>query len=123
MRPADVQTVEQADDAIQLLGKWRMHFAGWLLGTRPKNDPQSQWVRDNTEKLLVLRAEVSAITSLLVGRKVFTREEFTVQVGQEAQALVNALEARWPGIKTTEDGLEYSAAEIVAAGWMKDWLP
>lgn len=123
LRPADVQTVAESYAALQRLCKWRMHFAGWLLGSRPKTDPQSQWARDNAEKLLVLRAEASALSRILIDRGVCTAEELTIQVGQEAVALTNAMEERWPGITTTDRGLSYDLRRVAEAGWMKGWLP
>lgn len=122
-RPADVQTVAAATAALERLCKWRVHFAGWLLGTRLKSDPQSQWARDNAEKLLVLRAEVSALSRILIDQGVVTAEQFTVQVGQEAVALSNMMEERWPGVTATDDGLHYDLPRVAAAGWMAGWLP
>lgn len=123
MRPVDVKTIDDAQAAIQRLAKWRSHFAGWLLGTRAKDDPQSQWVRDNTEKLLLLRAESSALMRILIDKGVCTAEEATLQVGMEAVALSNAFERQWPGVKASDDGLEYNIATIQQAGWMRNWLP
>ena len=121
--PADVLTVEQAAAALQRLGKWRAHFAGWVFGTRLKDDPQCEWARDTAEKLLLLRAEVSPLTRLLVDARVFDQEPFSIQLGQEAVALSNMIEERWPGITATDSGLNYDLHGIQQAGWMKRWLP
>jgi hypothetical protein len=123
MRPADINTVAEARAAMERLGKWRGHFAGWLLGTRAKDDPQSEWARDMAEKVLLLRAESSALARLLVDAKIITGEQFTIQVGQEAQALSNKMEERWAGITATDSGLSYDIPTIMSAGWMSRWLP
>lgn len=37
---------DETVDWLQRLGKWRTVFASWQLGTRSKNDPEAQAVRD-----------------------------------------------------------------------------
>lgn len=115
--------VEAAQASVQRLGKWRGHFAGWLLGTRAKGDPQCDWARDTAEKLLLLRVEVSALTGLLIDKGVFDAEEFTLKVGGEAEALMRALEKRWPGIVAHDDGLHYDLATVQRHGTLEGWLP
>lgn len=104
---------------IERLGKWRMVFAGWQLGTRPKGDPESDAVRDHRELSMALRAEVSALTQLLVHKGVFTAEEYTEQVQQEARHLCRAYERRFPGFKATDTGMDIDAhiARDTTAGW------
>lgn len=47
--------------ALNKLAKWRSVFAGWQLGTRLKEDPECQAVKDHREVTILLRAEVSAL--------------------------------------------------------------
>jgi hypothetical protein len=105
-------------DALNRLAKWRTVFAGWQLGTRAKGDPESDAVRDHREATLLMRAELSALASLLIEKKVFTREEFDAACIVEADHLNDALAARFPGITATEYGLRI---EPEAAAYMKDW--
>lgn len=50
---------------LNKLCKWRTILAGWQLGTRPKEDPEAQAVRDQRELLLLLRCEVTALIDIL----------------------------------------------------------
>ncbi len=108
-------------DWLNRLGKWRTVFAGWQLGTRAKGDPESDAVRDHRELSMLLRAEVSAISQLLVKRGVFTAEEYTAQVHDEAKLLCRAYERRFPGFKATDDGLHVDAE--IARDTMRGWKP
>jgi hypothetical protein len=106
-------------DWIERLGKWRTVFAGWQLGTRPKGEPEGDAVRDHRELSMALRAEVSALTQLLIAKGVFTAREYTDQVQDEAQHLCRAYEQKFPGFKATDYGMEINAeiARDTMAGW------
>ncbi len=106
--------------SIQRLCKWRSVFAGWQLGTRASSDPECQAVRDHREVTILLRAELTALTGLLIKKGVFTAEEFTVALGDEADCLDADYERRFPGIASTDDGIVYDQR---AAETMKGWLP
>lgn len=107
--------------ALNRLAKWRTVFAGWQLGTRATGDPECDAVRDQRELLLLLRAEVNALTTLCVQRGLFTVVEFDAQQGIEADHLCRALEARFPGFKATDVGLEMDSK--LAAATTKGWRP
>jgi hypothetical protein len=104
----------------QRLAKWRVLFTGWQLGTRAKGDPEGDAVRDHREATLLLRAEVSAIAQLMFARDVFTVGEFRAAIEEEADLLSMALEAKFPGIQATNEGLVLDAR---AAETMKGWKP
>lgn len=108
-----------ANRDIQVLGKWRMLLAGWQLGTRPDTDPECQAVRDHRELTMILRAELTALMSLLIDRGVFDQEEWTVAVGNAAAALSSDYERRWPGVTANEIGLNINP--VTAAPWMSRW--
>jgi hypothetical protein len=107
--------------ALNILTKWRAHFAGWQLGTRTKDDPESQAVRDHREVTLLLRAETSALLQVLLRKGLVTEVEFLASLEREANDLNHALEVRWPGVTASEDGLTYNPAK--AMEWMKGWKP
>lgn len=117
------EKVTEANASVQRLGKWRAHFAGWLLGTRVKDDPQAQWARDTAEKLLMMRVEINALTQMLVKQDIIDAEKLTIEVGKEAEILMRGLEAKWPGVTAGNDGLHYDMKKIVKRGTMKGWLP
>jgi hypothetical protein len=109
-----------AHKALNRLAKWRAVFAGWQLGTRASDDPECQAVRDHREVSLLLRAEVSTLLALLVKKGVFTVDEFTTALGDEADMLEADLQRRFPGIASTDEGMAYDAR---ARETMKGWKP
>ena len=108
---------------LNRLAKWRAHYAGWMLGTRLKDDPECQAVRDLFEKLLLLRAEASAQTALMISKGICTAEEFTNQLEEEAKHLMRALEEAWPGARAGDDGMHYDLKTVRVAGWQRNWKP
>lgn len=115
------ETKMSVQDVLNKLTKWRGVFAGWQLGTRPNTDPECQAVRDHREVTILLRAEVSAITNILFRKGFFTEAEFMQQLGIEAQMLDKAYEKRFPGISTSQDGVELKMPEALET--MKGWKP
>lgn len=103
------------------LAKWRMVLAGWQLGTRADTDPECQAVRHHREATLFLRAEVTALTALLIERGVFTLADFEKQLDIEAAALDKAFEQKFPGFKATDIGISIDVKQ--AAETMKGWRP
>jgi len=106
-------------DWLNRLGKWRTVFAGWQLGTRAKGDPESDALRHHREATMLLRADVNALTAMLIKKGVFTAAEYTEQVQDEARHLCSEYERRFPGFKATDDGLSINTAiaRDTTAGW------
>ena len=109
------------DDAIQRLCKWRSVFVGWQLGTRAKGDPEAEALKDHREVTILLRAEVNALSQLMVKKGVFSGEEFTRQLAEECEHLNLAYERKFPGMKAELDGIHYELP--LAAETMKGWRP
>ena len=109
-----------AQPALNRLAKWRTLLAGWQLGTRPKGDPEGDAVRDHREATLIHRAELTALTGLLIRKGVFTEEEFSAEVETEADLLSESLSKRFPGVTATDHGLTIDRR---ALPWMKGWKP
>lgn len=105
--------------AINRVAKWRTIFTGWQLGTRVKGDPEADAVRDHREATIMLRLEVSALAALLVKKGLFTADDFTRAVAEEAEHLNLAYEKRFPGIKATDEGMVLTFPE--ANETMKNW--
>lgn len=112
---------ERVNVAANKLAKWRNVFAGWQLGTRLKTDPESQAVRDHREVTILLRAEVSALTRLLIEECGISLERLNVAMADEFEQLDRDYERRFPGITTDHNGVHYSLPE--ATETMKGWLP
>lgn len=107
--------------ALERLGKWRMAFASWQLGTRASTDPECQAVRDHREVTMMLRVEVSAIAQLLIQKGTFTTEQLMLQQIIEANHLNDAYEKKFPGFKAHDSGMTLTMPE--AAETMKGWPP
>lgn len=88
---------------LNKLAKWRLVFAGWQLGTRSRSDGEARAVKDHREVTMFLRAEVSALTGLLIRKGVFTAEEFTEELAAEAVRLDADYEKKFPGFRTEYD--------------------
>lgn len=114
------EQLEAANASLNRLGKWRSLFAGWQLGTRPKGDPECDAVRDHRELTILLRAEVNALTRLLIEKGIFTGEEFTLTLGAEADKLSADYAERFPGVTASDDGLMFDHRAIDT---MRGWKP
>lgn len=117
-------SVDQLHAVLNKLAKWRMLFAGWQLGSRSTEDPECKAVRDHREATLLLRAEMTALTTLLIRSGVFTQQDWQDALHDEAVQLDKDLEKRFPGVSTSEFGLTFDVArndEIQS--WMKGWKP
>lgn len=118
---ADPQDQQQRMmDALNVLAKWRVLFTGWQLGTRPKGDPEGDAVRDHREVTILLRAEMSALTGLLIDKGVITLDEWQAALEREAKALNADYERKFPGVTATLDGLTIDKRTLP---WMKGWRP
>lgn len=106
--------------ALNRLAKWRVLFAGWQLGTRPKGDPECDAVSDHREATILMRAEVNAMTQLLIAKGVFTLEDWNNQIVTEAQFLNEAYEKQFPGAEATDIGMSFDHR---ATPWMSKWKP
>jgi hypothetical protein len=97
--------------ALEKLAKWRKFFASWQLGTRLDSDGESRAVRDHREVTILLRAELSALTGLCIRKGVFTQREFQDALEAEAKMLDHIYEERFPGWRSTPDGLHMKLPE------------
>jgi hypothetical protein len=94
---------ERAYRVMNKLAKWRSVFAGWQLGTRLANDGETRALKHHRELSIFLRAEVTALTGLLIRKGVFTAEEFTEEIVAESVRLDADYEKLFPGFSTEFD--------------------
>ena len=106
---------------LNKLAKWRQVFAGWQLGTRSDRNAECAAVRDHREATILMRAELTALIHVLQRQGVFTAEEYQTALAEEAALLDRAYELKFPGIRTSDDGVVYQLPEAVQT--MQDWLP
>lgn len=107
--------------ALNIVTKWRTHFAGWQLGTRSDTDPVAAAVRDHREATIVLRVELNALTHVLLSKDIVTESEWLGAIEAAAKQLNNDYAARWPGVTASETGLHYELPQAMES--MKGWLP
>lgn len=108
--------------AMNRLTKWRTIFVGWQLGTRLKGDPESDALRDHREATIIMRAELSALTKLLIDKKVIGLDEWIREMTEEAEKLDLDYARRFPGIRATDYGIEIYDPQK-AVNTMKGWRP
>lgn len=106
--------------ALEILGKWRVLFAGWQLGTRAKGDPECDAVRDHREATIMLRAQVTALILLLTDKELIDSTEWAAALEKEAKLLNADYEKRFPGVTASKSGLNIDER---ALAWMKGWKP
>lgn len=106
--------------ALNHLTKWRSVFTGWQLGTRLNDDPECQAVRDHREVTILLRVESNALITLLLDKGIFTTDEWHQTVIKEVGVLEEYYEARFPGMKATDDGMQFDRRAVET---MKNWKP
>jgi hypothetical protein len=112
---------DQCMTVLNRVTKWRSVFAGWQLGTRGKEDPECQAVKDHRETTILLRIEASAFAAILLKKGICTHEELQKQFIEEAEALDAEYEKKFPGYKSTNMGMNIDAK--VAAQTIKGWRP
>lgn len=100
-----------AADVLNKLGKWRSVFAAWQLGTRSDTDGEMRAVKDHRELTIMLRAEMTAMTGLLIKKGVITAEQFEAALVSEAGLLDKDYEQRFPGFHTDQYGVHMQLPE------------
>jgi hypothetical protein len=94
-----------AEAALNRLCKWRTVLAGWHLGTKAAHEPGVAAMRDLQDFRLVVRAEVTALTALLIDKGVFTVAEYQAALAREAVELEQEMQRSFPGYRATDDGI------------------
>ena len=102
---------------LNKLAKWRNVFAAWQLGTRTDTDGECRAVKDHRELTILMRAELSALTGLLIKKGVITGPQFEAALTSEAGLLDHDYEGKFPGFSTGQDGVHMQLPE--AAETMK----
>lgn len=97
---------------LEKLCHWRGVLAGWHDGTMTLQGKGCQAKRDLSERWLIMRAEVSALSELLLEKKIVTLEEFRARVDEEACSLDAMLGELFPGFRTSEFGMEIYDAKL-----------
>lgn len=104
--------------ALEKLAKWRKFFASWQLGTTSAGDGRYKAVADHREVSILMRAELSALTEILLRKGVLTEQQWTDALEREAKQLDQDYEGRFPGWRSLPEGLSMKLPE--AAETMKN---
>jgi hypothetical protein len=108
--------------AFNRLAKWRAWFAGWHLGTQPSSHGPTRAFRNLYESTLIMRAELSAMSQILISKGVYTLDEWREAAAGEADRLSELLTDKFPGVRATDDGLSM-APHIAAATMRREGFP
>lgn len=119
---ANLTLTQRVHAALNKLTKWRSVFAGWQLGSLSIEDETCRAVRDHREVTMLLRAEVNALQQLLVAKGVCTQSEWLQQLVEEAEHLDKAYERKFPGFRTSDDGVTIHNPQL-AADTTRHWRP
>jgi hypothetical protein len=98
-------------DILNKLAKWRNVFAAWQLGTRSNTDGECKAVKDHRELTILIRAELSALTSLLIKKGIITTDQFQAALTSEAGLLDQDYERKFPGFTTSQNGVHMQLPE------------
>src|ERR1700733_4291503 len=104
-------SAESLRAVLEKLARWRKFFASWQLGTTSAQDGRYKAVAHHREMSIMLRAEQSALTGLLIRKGVFTQEEFQEALLCEAKQLDHDYEESYPGWRSTAHGMHMKMPE------------
>ena len=104
-------TPEELSRVLNKLAKWRTFFASWQLGSRSDTDGECRAVKHHREATILLRAELSALTGLLIEKGLFTGQEWQDAVVAEAKRLDHDYEESFPGWRSTSAGMSMKMPE------------
>lgn len=110
-------------DALEKLGKWRTLLTGWHLGSKTMFDPGVPAMRDLMDRVQMLRAENTAIVSLLMDKGVFTQSEWDERLDLAAAQLDGMMELLFPGFRTSDFGVYIHDRELAAETMKKLCFP
>lgn len=99
--------------ATQRLCKWRLVFAGWMLGTVPDGTPGLKAHKDRIDAQIMNRVELNALTALLIKKGIFTTNEFMQQIIEECGHKEREFEQMFPGYKATDTGISVDPAVAI----------
>lgn len=96
---------DKVSAVLNRVTKWRAIFAGWQLGTRPKNDGECRAVKNHREITMLTRIELNAVSVLLIKKGLITQKELLEETALEAEHYERVLQEQFPGLRATDDGM------------------
>lgn len=111
MTPEQKRLAEENSRVLNKLCKWRRFFVGWQIGSRLMSDREAAAIANHRELTILLRAEVTALTGMLIRKGVFTAEEYTRALIDEARQLDADYARAYPGFASSENGMTMKMPE------------
>lgn len=97
---------------IRRLGQRLRQFAryslGRVLGSVPNTNGAYKYFVDAQERSLFMRAEINALTGLLLKKGVFKESEWSEAWERELELYIDDQQKIWPEITVAEDGMSFS---------------
>lgn len=105
-------SAESLNRALQKLTKWRTVFASWQLGTRSDKDGELLAVKNHREATILLRAEVTALTGILLNKGICTEEELQNVLEAEALNLSDSYAGYFLGFTADHQGIRIQMPQV-----------
>lgn len=99
--------------ALNKVVKWRTFFASWQLGSRPEDDGELKAVKHHREATIIQRVELTALTGLLLKKGIFSQQELSDAMEEEATQLELDYQRDFPGFMADHQGLRIIMPEAM----------
>lgn len=113
-QPARHVLEETYRNLLQRLRQFGRLQEGRIFGSTFDTDGRHKAWMDLFEKVIFARAELNALTKLLIDKGVFTQAEWLSQVTDEAAWLFEQEMKHWPEIEVAEDGKSFAIKDMQA---------
>jgi hypothetical protein len=104
------QELTSAQMAVKRLCQWKMLLARWQMGERFERGPEFDALCDQRGLVLILRAELNALLSVLVETRIIKHADFDLALEACANRDNTNLSLRFPGYYGTDEGLAVDVA-------------
>jgi hypothetical protein len=88
---------------------WKVVLTNWQLGTRDANNGTLMAIQDLHDTLLRKQVKLDALTEILINRGLVSPEALLEKQIEVAVRLDQSMESKFPGVKTTDAGLDIEA--------------
>lgn len=86
--------------------KWKLIFSQWQIGTRDDVNGENRAIQDHRENAIKTQIELGGLIELLIEKHIIRREDLLEEQIEVASRLNQSLEAKFPGARATDDGME-----------------
>lgn len=116
-----IEALERAMRRARQVGRLTV---GRIFGTTPNTDGRYLAIMDLEERAIFCRAEVNAITAILMKKGLFTKDEFDEQLVDELNYLAKLYADKFPEVEFTEIGITVKDVKAFQARSKRErWPP